>query len=134
LRTNLAKALALPVRGISRAASKIHRSALVQVAMVSSAVALVVAGLLVGLPAKPVAGQTLPTFAPLAPQAAAHRADSSLPLDVPFQVQFTKPMNESTVESALTITPSTDVAFLWDATGRFCPSRRNHIGRRTRNT
>ncbi len=118
MRTIVAKALALPFRGVARAASRIHRSALVQFAMVSGAVALVVAGLLVGLPARPVAGQTLPTFAPLAPQANASRADSSLPLDVPFEVQFTKPMNESTVQSALSITPDIDLRFLWDATGQ----------------
>ena len=118
MRTIVAKALSRPFRGVARAALRMHRSALVRLVMVSGGVALVVAGLLVGLPAKPVAGQTLPTFAPLAPQATASRADSSLPLDVPFQVHFTKPMNESTVESALTITPTLDVRFLWDATGQ----------------
>ena len=110
--------LALPVRGLARVASWLRRSAVVPAALLVGAVTLVVAGLLVGLPAKSVAGQTLPTFAPLAPQAAAHRTDSSLPLDVPFEVQFTKTMNESTVEAALTITPEIDVSYQWDATAQ----------------
>ena len=118
MRNTLAKALALLRPRFAHAAPRVHRSALFRFAIVTGGVALMVAGLLVGLPAKQVAGQTLPTFAPLAPQAAAGRADSSLPLDVPFQVHFTKPMNESTVASALTITPSVDVALLWDATGQ----------------
>ena len=108
--------LALPARGLARVASWLRRSAVVPAALLVGAVTLVVAGLLVGLPAKSVAGQTLPTFAPLAPQAAAHRTDSSLPLDVPFEVQFTKTMNESTVEAALTITPQIDLSYQWDAT------------------
>jgi hypothetical protein len=95
----------------------------VQVALLMGAVALVVAGLLVGLPIKSVSAQTLPTFAPLAPQAAAHRTDASLPLDVPFQVTFTKPMNESTVKAALTITPQIQVTYEWDATGQILAVR-----------
>jgi hypothetical protein len=78
----------------------------------------VVAGLLVGLPAKQVAGRTVPTFAPLAPQADAHRSGSGLPLDVPFQVQFTKPMNQSTVAAAIKITPAIEFGSEWDATGQ----------------
>ena len=113
-----ASALSLPVHGLARAVSRIRRSGFVQLSLVAAAIAVLVAGLLVGLPAKPVAGQTLPTFAPLAPQGEGHRSESNLPLDVPFQVQFTKPMDESTVESALTITPQVNVRFVWDATGQ----------------
>ena len=87
------------------------------------AVALVVAGLLVGLPIKSVSAQTLATFAPLAPQAAAHRTDSSLALDVPFQVTFTKPMNESTVKASLTIVPDIGHTYEWDATGQILALR-----------
>ncbi|MGZ6266515.1 MAG: Ig-like domain-containing protein, partial [Candidatus Limnocylindrales bacterium] len=75
--------------------------------------------LLVALPTKQVvAGEQLPTFAPLAPQGDANRSDSSLALDVPFQVQFTKPMNEASVEAALTIQPATEHKLLWDATSQ----------------
>ena len=87
--------------------------------MVAVAVISVAGLLLVALPTKQVvAGEQLPTFAPLAPQADAHRSDSGLALDVPFQVQFTKPMNEASVEAALTISPSTEHKLLWDATSQ----------------
>jgi uncharacterized protein YkwD len=115
----------LPARGIARVARWLRRSAVVQVALLIGAVAIVVAGLLIGLPIKSVSAQTLPTFAPLAPQAAAHRTDASLPLDVPFQVTFTKPMNESTVRAALTIAPQIEVSYEWDATGQILAVRPN---------
>ena len=87
--------------------------------MVGVAVATVASLLLVALPTKQVvAGEQLPTFAPLAPQADANRSDSGLALDVPFQVQFTKPMNEASVEAALTIAPTTEHKLLWDATSQ----------------
>ena len=117
--------LKLPARGLLRVARWLRRAAVVQVALLVGAVALVVGGLLVGLPIKSVSAQTLPTFAPLAPQAAAHRTDSSLPLDVPFQVTFTKPMNESTVRSSLTITPNIDVTYEWDATSQILALKPN---------
>ena len=125
MRNIAATSLTLPLRGLTRIARWLRRSAVFQVALLTGAVALVVAGLLVGLPIKPVAAQTLPTFAPLAPQAAAHRTDSSLPLDVPFQVTFTKPMNESTVRSALTITPQIEVSYEWDATSQILAVKPN---------
>jgi uncharacterized protein YkwD len=89
-----------------------------QLILVGAAVAVLVGGMLLGLPAKQVAGGAPPTFAPLAPQAQGSRGDSSLPLYVPFQVQFTKPMNENTVESSLSITPQANLKFLWDATAQ----------------
>jgi hypothetical protein len=111
-------ALSIPGRAISRATSRVRGRAAMQLAMVVGAIALLVGGMLVGLPAKTVAGQSMPTFAALAPQADGHRSESNLPLDVPFQVQFTKPMNETTVASALTITPHIGVRLLWDATAQ----------------
>ncbi len=90
----------------------------VKVVMVVAGVAILVSGLLLGLPAKEVAGGAQPTFAALAPQADGQRAGTNLPFDAPFQVRFTKPMNEGTVESALTITPQADLNFKWDATAQ----------------
>ena len=84
----------------------------------AGSVGVLVAGLLAGLPAEPVAGTGAPTFAPLAPQAEALRAESNLALDAPFRVQFTKPMNESSVEAAFSIDPKVDVVFKWDATAQ----------------
>jgi hypothetical protein len=90
----------------------------IQAVGVVMAVVLLVGGLLLGLPAKEVAGVAPPSFAPLTPQAEPQKAGSTLPLDVAFQVQFTKPMNEASVEGALTITPSVHLRYLWDATAQ----------------
>jgi hypothetical protein len=89
-----------------------------QLLMMGLAVAVLVAGMLVALPAKQVAGGAPPTFTALAPQAAAHRATGDLALDVGYQVQFTKPMNEASVQNALTITPQITVKYQWDATSQ----------------
>ena len=89
-----------------------------QVVVMGGAVALLVAGLVLGLPAKQAAGGAPPAFAPLAPQADAHRSQSNLPLDVPFEVQFTKPMNQASVQNALTISPQVNLKFQWDATSQ----------------
>src|SRR5664279_2248069 len=86
--------------------------------LIVGAVGVIVAGLLAGLPAEPVAGTGVPTFAPLAPQADALRADGNLSLDAPFRIQFTKPMNESSVEAALSLNPKLDVTYKWDATAQ----------------
>jgi hypothetical protein len=97
---------------------RIPRAGAVQLMAVVAAVVLLVAGLLVGLPAKEVAGVAAPTFVPLAPQAEAHRTQTNLPLSAPFDVHFTKPMNEGTVESAVTISPAIKVTYRWDATAQ----------------
>jgi hypothetical protein len=126
LRKIAAAALALPFIFFFFVSSLLRRSAPgrvflagpVQVVLVGSAILLLVAGMLVGLPAKKVAGGAPPTFAPLAPQAVAQSSGSTLPLDVAFEVQFTKPMNETSVENALVITPAVKVRYLWDATAQ----------------
>lgn len=111
---------ALPVRLArpSLASSPALGPRLTQLAAVVGAVALLVAGMLIGLPAKQVAGSAPASFSPLAPQAEIDRSQANLPLDVPFQVQFTKPMNPNSVENALALTPDVAVKFLWDATGQ----------------
>ena len=91
---------------------------MIQVGLVALAVATVASLLLMALPSKQVAGEALPTYAPLAPQADAHRSQTGLALDVPFLVQFNKPMNESSVEAALTIAPQAKVDLQWDATSQ----------------
>lgn len=118
MRKIAASALALPASGLARAVEHVRARAAVQLVLIAGSITLVVTGLLVGLPVKNVAGQPLPTFAPLAPQAVASRAPGDLPLDAPLQVQFTKPMNEGTVEAALTITPTVGVGYQWDATAQ----------------
>ena len=88
----------------------------IQLLAMGAAVALLVAGMLLGLPAKEVAGGAPPSFAPLVPQAGASASQTDLPLDVAFQVQFTKPMNEGSVQNALTISPHVNVRYQWNAT------------------
>ena len=114
----LAAAQAVARRVVALAPAPIDRSAVVKFAMPAASILVVVAALLVGLPTKPVAAQPLQAFSAVAPQADARGTDSSLPLDVPFQVQFTKPMNQSTVQSALTISPAIDLSYHWDAAGQ----------------
>lgn len=93
-------------------------SGLVRAAIPAGAVFLVVAGLLVGLPVKSAAGDQLETFVPIPPGANALRAQTDVALDAPFQIQFTKPMNASTVEQALSLAPQTEVDLRWDATNQ----------------
>jgi hypothetical protein len=81
-------------------------------------VGVLVAGLLAGLPAEPVAGTGAPTFAPLPPQAETLQTEGNLALDAPFRIEFTKPMNEGSVEAAFSIDPKVDVVFKWDATAQ----------------
>jgi hypothetical protein len=103
------------------AASLFEKPVAGRIAVLGGAVAMTVAAMLVGLPVKPVVAQPVPyatQLAPQAPQASAQGKDTSLPLDVALQIRFTKPMNESTVESALTISPTVGVAFNWDALGQ----------------
>jgi hypothetical protein len=110
--------LAFPADRLVRSAGWLRRSARIQGALVSIATALVVGVLLIGLPTAQVAGQQIPTFAPLAPQADASTPQGDLSLDVPFKIQFTKPMNEGSVENDLKLEPKTDIRFRWDATGQ----------------
>jgi Bacterial Ig-like domain len=89
--------------------------AVLQVMGMSLAVSLLVAGLLLGLPVKQVAGGTPPSFVPIPPQADSGRSQGDLPLDVGYQVKFSKPMNEASVESAVSISPGVGLKFQWDA-------------------
>jgi hypothetical protein len=101
---------------LANALGSVRRSAPLKLALPTLAVALVVGGLLAALPVKQVAGNQLPTYAPLAPQADARLSQTNVALDASFQIQFTKPMNGPSVESALTIAPASDVDLRWDAT------------------
>jgi hypothetical protein len=113
-----AVALALPILVSVFLSAAVRRSGSARLFLMAGSVAVLVAGLLAGLPAKPVAGTGAPTFAPLPPQAEAHRAEGNLALDASFRIQFTKPMNESSVEAAFSINPRVEVVFNWDATAQ----------------
>jgi uncharacterized protein YkwD len=101
---------------LSRRGFSVGKSGALQLSGVGAAVVIVVGILLVGLPVKTAEGVAPETFAPLAPQANVLRDNANLSLDSPFQIQFTKPMNESSVESAISLTPRVDTSFRWDAT------------------
>ncbi len=118
MRKIAAVALALPILVSMFLFAAVRRSGSARLFLMAGSVGVLVAGLLAGLPAEPVAGTGAPTFAPLAPQAEALRTESNLALDAPFRVQFTKPMNESSVEAALSIAPKVEVVFKWDATAQ----------------
>ena len=93
--------------------------AIVQVMALALAVALLVSGLLLGLPSTGgVAIVAPPTFTPLPPQAGAGRTQGDVPLDVGYQLKFTKPMNEASVRDSITITPNVGLKYRWDATSQ----------------
>jgi hypothetical protein len=118
LRKAAATAMARRTRRAPGAAPKPRRMSLAPFLMVGVAVVTVAGLLLVALPTKQVAGEQLPSFAPLAPQADALATQDAVSLDGPFQVQFTKPMNEASVQAALTIDPKVAVVLQWDATSQ----------------
>lgn len=101
---------------MARPLGRLRRSVPAKAAIPAVAVALVVGGLLVGLPVKQAAGNQPATFEPLAPQADLHPNATNVSLDSPFQIQFTKPMNAPSVEQALSITPDAGIDLRWDAT------------------
>ena len=114
-----ATASGLTARVFKHASALLLSSSMTRAAFVVVPVVVLVGGMLIGLPAtKPVAAQVPPTFAPLTPQGIVDSSQTTLPLDVPFAIQFTKPMNASTVAAALKITPNTGVRFEWDATNQ----------------
>jgi methionine-rich copper-binding protein CopC len=113
-----APGLASRARRIPSAMGSLRRSAPLKLVLPTLAVALVVSGLLVGLPVKQAAANQLPTFAPLAPEADAHLSQTNVALDAAFQIQFTKPMNAPSVESALSIAPEAEIKLRWDATNQ----------------
>lgn len=118
MRKIAAVALAVPILVAMFLSAAVRKSDSARLLLIAGSVGVLVAGLLAGLPAERVAGTGTPTFAPLPPQAEALRTESNLALDAPFQVQFTKPMNESSVEAALSISPKVEVVKKWDATAQ----------------
>jgi hypothetical protein len=114
----MATKVAKPASGQPDGRRTTGRRGAVRIGLVGVAVATVASLLLLALPNRQVAGESLPTFAPLAPVADAHRSQTGLALDAPFDVQFNKPMNESSVEDSVAVTPSVPVRFQWDASSQ----------------
>jgi hypothetical protein len=119
LSNTAANASGLAARVSKHAKAWFRGSSVTRAAFVVVPVLALVGGMLIGLPGtKQVAAQVMPTFAPLTPQGIVDTNQTTLPLDVPFAVQFTKPMNAGTVAAALKITPAADVRQEWDATNQ----------------
>jgi hypothetical protein len=114
----MATKMAKPDSGQPEGRRGTGRMGALRIGLVAVAVATVASLLLMALPNKQVAGESLPTYAPLAPLADAHRSQTGLALDAPFDVQFNKPMNVSSVEAAVSVMPSTPVRFQWDASSQ----------------
>ena len=115
-RPNQARRVSAPRTSVRRPRFALRNAKALEFSAVGAAILLVVGILLIGLPVKPVEGITPATYAPIPPSANVLRDNASLSLDSPFQIQFTKPMNEGSVESALKLTPNVATTLRWDAT------------------
>jgi hypothetical protein len=93
-----------------------RRSLFTQLTIVCVAVALVVSGLLVGLPTKTIEAKAPTPYDPAAPTVVAD-GTAKLSVDGGYSLRFTKPMNQGSVADSLTIKPSAPVRLVWDSTG-----------------
>ena len=93
-----------------------RRSLFTQLTIVCVAVALVVSGLLVGLPTKTIEAKAPTPYDPAAPTVVAD-GTAKLSVDGGYSLRFTKPMNQGSVADSLTIKPAAAVRLVWDSTG-----------------
>ena len=112
--------LAIPVLSLVYVKAFIRRSVLTRILTLVLAVALVAAGLLVGLPSRAVSGvsaNAAPTYGPKPPTAQPNIV-TDLGLGAAFRIEFSKPMNEASVESSLAVVPDVAYHATWDAAGK----------------
>ena len=117
MRQLAAAVLKVPLAGfgyLSRYVSR--RSVFTQLAIAGLAVALVVSGLLVGLPTKTIEAKAPTPYQPAAPTVALGTS-TKVSVDEPYVLAFTEPMNQGSVADALTIKPADPVRLDWDAAG-----------------
>ena len=93
-----------------------RRSVFTQLAIAGLAVALVVSGLLVGLPTKTIEAKAPTPYLPAAPTVALGTS-TKVSVDEPYVLAFTEPMNQGSVADSLTIKPAAPVRLDWDAAG-----------------
>ncbi len=93
-----------------------RRSKITQLAVTAAAVALVVTGLLLGLPTKEIDARAPRPYDPAAPTVAPDPVADKLAVDAPLVLRFNKPMNQGSVADALSISPATSVRLVWDST------------------
>jgi hypothetical protein len=110
-------ALAVPLAGLEMLARFVsRRSLLTQLTIATISVALVVGGLLVGLPTRQIEARAPTPYDPAAPTVRADAVADKLAVDAPFTLRFSKPMNQGSVADALSIKPDTAVRLVWDST------------------
>jgi hypothetical protein len=118
MRSIAAAVLAVPIAGLELIARYMSRRTLpVQMAITSFMILALVAGLLLTLPTKDIEARAPTPYDPAAPAAKADSVAGRLPVDSPFVLRFSKPMNQGSVTEALTIKPATNVRLVWDSTG-----------------
>ena len=93
-----------------------RRSKVTQLAVTAAAVALVVTGLLLGLPTREIDARAPRPYDPAAPTVTPDLVSDKLAVDAPFVLRFNKPMNQGSVADALSINPATSVRLVWDST------------------
>ena len=108
---------ALALLRLAHVTAFVRRSLLAKVTAVSLVAALMVSGLLVGLPSRPVSANPPPTYGPKGPIAVPSIV-TGLGLGSPFQIEFSKTMNEASVASSLTVSPDVKFHLEWDAAGQ----------------
>jgi hypothetical protein len=118
MRQLAAAVLEVPIAGFSYLSRYIsRRSLMTQLTIACVAVALVVSGLLVGLPTKTIDAKAPTPYDPPAPTLVATPAATKMSVDEPYVLRFTKPMNQGSVADSLTIKPAAPVRLVWDAAG-----------------
>jgi hypothetical protein len=93
----------------------VSRSLKMQLALTGLAIAVIVGGLLVGLPTSRVDAKAPTPYDPPAPTAVKSDATSNVTVDAPYILEFTRPMNEGSVSDSLTIKPAVPVKLVWDS-------------------
>ncbi len=115
MRQPAAAVLEVPAAGFKYLSRFVSRSFKLQMALVSSAIALLVSGLLVGLPTSQVDAKGPTPYDPPVPTAVNSDITSNVTVDAPYVLEFTRPMNEGSVADSLTIKPVVPVKLVWDS-------------------
>lgn len=115
MRQLAAAALEVPASGFKYLSRFVRRSLKMQLALAGIAIALLVSGLLVGLPTSRVDAKGPTPYDPPTPTAVESDATSNVTVDAPYVLEFTRPMNEDSVADSLTIKPAVPVKLVWDS-------------------
>jgi hypothetical protein len=108
------------MRSIAAAVARfVSRSFKTQLVILAMAVALVVSGLLVGLPTQGIEAKAPTPYEPTAPAAIPSPPTTKIAVDQAYDIQFASPMNEGSVDDSITIKPAPvgGLRFVWDSTG-----------------